>query len=126
MSIDCGECAYPAECGADNRCDCHPTAGQAGPNLATRGDQDGDAVLTGIWGTADAVTRTEGTAALAALSVASGRTGLLLADGFGLEITGRVPSLTAPTDHNIAYLRAKQERMGHLLDLSDPSAGVAH
>ena len=38
-------------------------------------------------------------------------------DGFGLEITGRVPLLTEPTEHNIAYLRTKQERMGHLLDL---------
>ncbi len=38
-------------------------------------------------------------------------------DGFGLEITGRVPSHTEPTSHNIAYLRAKQDRMGHLLDL---------
>ncbi len=39
-------------------------------------------------------------------------------DGFGLEITGRVPSHTRPTSHNIAYLRAKQQRMGHMLDLS--------
>ncbi len=39
-------------------------------------------------------------------------------DGFGLEITGRVPSHTQPTSHNIAYLRAKQQRMGHMLDLS--------
>ncbi|MGI9594756.1 MAG: bifunctional 3,4-dihydroxy-2-butanone-4-phosphate synthase/GTP cyclohydrolase II [Acidimicrobiales bacterium] len=38
-------------------------------------------------------------------------------DGFGLEITGRVPSHTEPTAHNIAYLRAKQERMGHMLGL---------
>jgi 3,4-dihydroxy 2-butanone 4-phosphate synthase/GTP cyclohydrolase II len=46
-------------------------------------------------------------------------------DGFGLEITERVPSHTVPTDHNIAYLRAKQERMGHLLDLGDPPEGLA-
>jgi len=46
-------------------------------------------------------------------------------DGFGLEIVGRVPSHTAPTDHNIAYLRTKQDRMGHLLDLGDPHSGLA-
>ncbi len=40
-------------------------------------------------------------------------------DGFGLEITGRVPSQIEPTAHNIAYLRAKQEKMGHLLGLED-------
>ncbi len=38
-------------------------------------------------------------------------------EGFGLQITGRVPSHIEPTAHNMAYLRAKQERMGHLLDL---------
>ncbi len=46
-------------------------------------------------------------------------------DGFGLEITERVPSHVKPTDHNIAYLRAKQERMGHLLGLEDPPTGTA-
>ncbi len=38
-------------------------------------------------------------------------------DGFGLQITERVPSQIDPTPHNIAYLRTKQQRMGHLLDL---------
>ncbi len=38
-------------------------------------------------------------------------------DGYGLEITERLPLLTVPTEQNIAYLRTKQERMGHLLDL---------
>jgi 3,4-dihydroxy 2-butanone 4-phosphate synthase/GTP cyclohydrolase II len=37
-------------------------------------------------------------------------------EGFGLEITGRVPLLTAPNPENIAYLRTKRERMGHLLE----------
>jgi 3,4-dihydroxy 2-butanone 4-phosphate synthase/GTP cyclohydrolase II len=40
-------------------------------------------------------------------------------DGFGLEITGREPVNIEPTPHNIAYLRTKQERMGHLLELDD-------
>lgn len=43
-------------------------------------------------------------------------------DGFGLEITGRVPVHTEPTEHNIAYLRAKQDRMGHLLDIAPGSS----
>jgi 3,4-dihydroxy 2-butanone 4-phosphate synthase/GTP cyclohydrolase II len=45
-------------------------------------------------------------------------------DGFGLEITERVPLLTEPTPQNIAYLRTKQERLGHLLDL-EPAADPA-
>ena len=40
-------------------------------------------------------------------------------DGFGLEITGRVPLLTVPTEQNIAYLRTKQNRLGHLLNLAE-------
>ena len=36
--------------------------------------------------------------------------------GFGLEITARVPLETAPNSENIAYLRTKRERMGHLLE----------
>lgn len=37
-------------------------------------------------------------------------------DGFGLEITERVPIETEPTPDNIDYLRTKRERMGHLLN----------
>jgi len=37
-------------------------------------------------------------------------------EGFGLKITERVPLLTAPNPENIAYLRTKRERMGHLLE----------
>jgi 3,4-dihydroxy 2-butanone 4-phosphate synthase/GTP cyclohydrolase II len=37
-------------------------------------------------------------------------------EGFGLEITDRVPSVVAATPENIAYLRTKRERMGHLLE----------
>jgi 3,4-dihydroxy 2-butanone 4-phosphate synthase/GTP cyclohydrolase II len=36
-------------------------------------------------------------------------------EGFGLEITGRLPILTEPNPENIRYLRTKRDRMGHLL-----------
>jgi 3,4-dihydroxy 2-butanone 4-phosphate synthase/GTP cyclohydrolase II len=37
-------------------------------------------------------------------------------DGFGLEITGRVPLESVPNPENLHYLRTKRERMGHLLE----------
>ena len=37
-------------------------------------------------------------------------------EGFGLEITGRVPLESTPNPENIGYLRTKRERMGHLLE----------
>jgi 3,4-dihydroxy 2-butanone 4-phosphate synthase/GTP cyclohydrolase II len=37
-------------------------------------------------------------------------------DGFGLEIVGRVPLQPVPNPENLAYLRTKRERMGHLID----------
>ena len=37
-------------------------------------------------------------------------------EGYGLEIVERVPVQTEPTDENIAYLRAKQSKLGHLLE----------
>jgi 3,4-dihydroxy 2-butanone 4-phosphate synthase/GTP cyclohydrolase II len=40
-------------------------------------------------------------------------------EGYGLEIVDRVPLHTVPTNENIAYLRAKQRKMGHLLDLEE-------
>ena len=40
-------------------------------------------------------------------------------EGYGLEIVDRVPLHTDPTNENIAYLRAKQRKMGHLLDLEE-------
>jgi 3,4-dihydroxy 2-butanone 4-phosphate synthase/GTP cyclohydrolase II len=36
-------------------------------------------------------------------------------EGFGLEMVERVPLETEPNPENIAYLRTKKERMGHLL-----------
>jgi 3,4-dihydroxy 2-butanone 4-phosphate synthase / GTP cyclohydrolase II len=36
-------------------------------------------------------------------------------EGYGLQIAERVPLETKPTSENIAYLRAKREKLGHLL-----------
>jgi 3,4-dihydroxy 2-butanone 4-phosphate synthase/GTP cyclohydrolase II len=44
-------------------------------------------------------------------------------EGFGLQIVDRVPLATVPTAENIAYLRAKQQKMGHLLDIEDQELG---
>jgi len=37
-------------------------------------------------------------------------------EGFGLDITERVPIELTPNPQNIEYLRTKRERLGHLLD----------
>jgi 3,4-dihydroxy 2-butanone 4-phosphate synthase/GTP cyclohydrolase II len=37
-------------------------------------------------------------------------------EGFGLDIVERVPLESKPNPENISYLRAKRERMGHLLE----------
>jgi len=43
-------------------------------------------------------------------------------EGFGLEITERVPLQSVPNPENLAYLRTKRDRMGHLLEgLDDPT-----
>jgi 3,4-dihydroxy 2-butanone 4-phosphate synthase/GTP cyclohydrolase II len=36
-------------------------------------------------------------------------------EGYGLQVTDQIPIQHAPNEHNLAYLRAKKERMGHLL-----------
>jgi 3,4-dihydroxy 2-butanone 4-phosphate synthase / GTP cyclohydrolase II len=36
-------------------------------------------------------------------------------EGYGLEVTDQVPIQHAANEHNVAYLRAKKERLGHLL-----------
>jgi 3,4-dihydroxy 2-butanone 4-phosphate synthase/GTP cyclohydrolase II len=36
-------------------------------------------------------------------------------EGFGLTVTEQVPIETAPNEHNLAYLRAKRDKLGHHL-----------
>jgi 3,4-dihydroxy 2-butanone 4-phosphate synthase/GTP cyclohydrolase II len=36
-------------------------------------------------------------------------------EGYGLEVSDQIPIEHVPNEHNLAYLRAKKERMGHLL-----------
>ncbi|MGY1633279.1 bifunctional 3,4-dihydroxy-2-butanone-4-phosphate synthase/GTP cyclohydrolase II, partial [Geodermatophilus sp. SYSU D01186] len=43
-------------------------------------------------------------------------------EGYGLKITGRVPLPSHVTAENLAYLRTKRDRMGHLLDIVDDEA----
>jgi 3,4-dihydroxy 2-butanone 4-phosphate synthase/GTP cyclohydrolase II len=40
-------------------------------------------------------------------------------EGHGLTIRERIPLQTDPTPQNVGYLRAKREKLGHLLDLPD-------
>jgi 3,4-dihydroxy 2-butanone 4-phosphate synthase/GTP cyclohydrolase II len=40
-------------------------------------------------------------------------------EGYGLEIVERVPLVTEATHENLSYLLAKQEKLGHLLDMDD-------
>lgn len=42
-------------------------------------------------------------------------------DGYGLEVTERVPLEIRPTEENVSYLNTKRVRLGHLL--ADPSFG---
>jgi 3,4-dihydroxy 2-butanone 4-phosphate synthase / GTP cyclohydrolase II len=47
-------------------------------------------------------------------------------EGYGLALEERVPLETKPTPENLRYLRAKREKMGHLLDnLDGPPPAVA-
>ena len=43
-------------------------------------------------------------------------------EDFGITVTERVPITPHPTDHNLAYLRTKRDRMGHEL----PGLAVDH
>jgi 3,4-dihydroxy 2-butanone 4-phosphate synthase / GTP cyclohydrolase II len=46
--------------------------------------------------------------------------------GYGLEVVDRVPLQPAPRSQNIAYLRTKQQRLGHFLSLGEATADQAH
>ncbi|HVL65114.1 MAG TPA: bifunctional 3,4-dihydroxy-2-butanone-4-phosphate synthase/GTP cyclohydrolase II [Actinomycetota bacterium] len=46
-------------------------------------------------------------------------------EGYGLEITGRVPLESPPNDHNARYLRTKKEKLGHLLESLGPAISGA-
>jgi 3,4-dihydroxy 2-butanone 4-phosphate synthase/GTP cyclohydrolase II len=43
-------------------------------------------------------------------------------EGYGLRVTDQLPIEQAPNPHNSAYLQAKVERMGHLMQLAGPAA----
>jgi 3,4-dihydroxy 2-butanone 4-phosphate synthase / GTP cyclohydrolase II len=45
--------------------------------------------------------------------------------GYGLEIVERVPLHVLPNAENIRYLRTKQEKMGHLLEITDEGLGTS-
>jgi 3,4-dihydroxy 2-butanone 4-phosphate synthase/GTP cyclohydrolase II len=45
-------------------------------------------------------------------------------DGYGLEVVERVPIEVAANPHNISYLTAKRDKMGHLLEQQMPGSGV--
>ena len=40
-------------------------------------------------------------------------------EGYGLTITERIPIQSVTTEHNISYLRAKKNKLGHLLNIED-------
>ena len=42
--------------------------------------------------------------------------------GYGLEVVDQVPLIVPPTAHSERYLRAKREKLGHLLDVVEPGA----
>ncbi len=44
--------------------------------------------------------------------------------GYGLEVVDQVPLVVPPTAYSERYLRAKREKLGHLLDAVDSGAGT--
>ena len=45
--------------------------------------------------------------------------------GYGLEVVERIPIVATPNPHNVRYLAAKREKMGHLLDPDEPTTAEA-
>ena len=46
-------------------------------------------------------------------------------EGYGLEITDRVPLDTSPNPENVRYLETKRDRMGHILDEAGAEGGAS-
>ncbi len=46
-------------------------------------------------------------------------------EGYGLKIVERVPIQTSATEHNIAYLRTKKAKLGHILEIDDETPPLA-
>jgi 3,4-dihydroxy 2-butanone 4-phosphate synthase/GTP cyclohydrolase II len=44
-------------------------------------------------------------------------------EGYGLKITSNVPLVIEPNEHNAFYMKTKQDRMGHFLDLAKYKPG---
>ena len=44
-------------------------------------------------------------------------------DGFGLQVTERVPIEIEPNEHNVRYLTAKRDKMGHIFEMPMPDFG---
>src|SRR5215813_13445979 len=44
---------------------------------------------------------------------------------YGLKVTGTIALPVSATPHNLRYLIAKRDRLGHLIELAEPTAGIA-
>ncbi|MBG92628.1 MAG: bifunctional 3,4-dihydroxy-2-butanone-4-phosphate synthase/GTP cyclohydrolase II [Chloroflexi bacterium] len=44
-------------------------------------------------------------------------------DGFGLQVTERIPIEIEPNEHNVRYLTAKRDKMGHMFEMPMPDFG---
>ena len=44
--------------------------------------------------------------------------------GYGLEVTDQIPLVIPSNAHNERYLRAKQDKLGHYLEIDDSRSGA--
>ncbi|MBM3262322.1 MAG: bifunctional 3,4-dihydroxy-2-butanone-4-phosphate synthase/GTP cyclohydrolase II [candidate division Zixibacteria bacterium] len=42
-------------------------------------------------------------------------------EGYGLSVVERIPIQTSPNEHNVAYLKTKRGKLGHLLEIKEPA-----